>query len=83
MVLGILRDQVLSISHPVVEAAIHKYAGLIFSVKHQHSSMQNADGFSDLVHGFPGNRLNDSMVKIPSESAQTFVTLDLRQRRDK
>jgi hypothetical protein len=83
MVRGILLDQVLSILHPVVEAAIHLYMGLILTVKHEYPSMQNTDGFSDLVQGHPGNRLEDSVVKIPSKFAQTLVALNIRRRGNK
>jgi hypothetical protein len=54
--------------------------GLILTVKHEYPSMQNTDGFSDLVQGHPGNRLEDSVVKIPSKSAQTLVALNIRRR---
>ena len=83
MVLGILLDQVLSILYPVVEAAIHLYMGLILTVKHEYPSMQNTDGFSDLGQGHPGDRLEDSVIKIPSKSAQTLVALDIQRRGDK
>jgi hypothetical protein len=83
MILGVLLDKVFSLSYPVIEAAIYQYVGLLFAFQHQHSSVQHTDGFCDLVHGFPGNRLNDSVVKIPSKSAQALVTLDICRRGNK
>lgn len=83
MILGVLLDKVLSLAYPVEEAAIHQYAGLIFAIQHQHSSVQPTDGFCDLRNGFPGNRLNDSVVKIPSKSAQALVALDICRRGNK
>lgn len=45
--------------------------------------MQNTDGFSEFVHGFPGNRLQDSVVEILTKSAQPLVALDIQRRGDK
>src|SRR6266446_1745560 len=83
MILDVLLDKVLSLAYPVEEAAIHQYAGLIFATQHQHSSVQPTDGFGDLRNGFPGNRLNDSVIKIPSKSAQALVALDICRRGNK
>ena len=53
MILDVLLDKGLSLSYPVEEAAIHQYAGLVYAIEHQHSLVQPAEGFCDLLNGFP------------------------------
>jgi general secretion pathway protein A len=75
MILGVLLDKVLSLAYPVEEAAIHQYAGLIFAIQHQHSSVQPTDGFCDLLD----NKLNEVLFETMFARKRFVLVVDEAQ----